>query len=176
MEVLSLIVLILLSLVGYSAGAVGRAGKGVELKPALIDLCLVLLVWGLALCSRLSYDFDKWLLIPAWIMISTAVGMAAVSLRRSVRSEKSKQEEPEEHSLAWFKRIWHCWRGFSLRMGSFQSRVFLSFFFFLLITPAALLIKAVGDPLRIKKATANGSFWLTKTHTQEGLEDFRRQF
>jgi hypothetical protein len=176
LEALSFIVLVLLSLVGYSAGAAGRAGKGADLKPALIDLFLVLLIWGGAVFSRLSYDFNKLLLILVWVLISAAIGMVSVSLRRLTRPEKPKQEEPGEHSSALFKRLWEGWKGFSRRMGSFQSRVLLSFFFFLLITPIALLVKAAGDPLRIKKALSKESFWLTRAHTSENLEDFRRQF
>lgn len=45
MELISFIALILLSLVGYCAGAVSKAGKYVELKPQIIDLMLVTVIW-----------------------------------------------------------------------------------------------------------------------------------
>jgi len=69
METISFIVLILLSLVGYSAGAVGKAGKFVELKPRVIDLILVVLIWIGAIYSRVTFDLNKWLLILMWIIL-----------------------------------------------------------------------------------------------------------
>jgi len=46
METLSFIVLILLSLVGYSGGATCKAGKYADIKPQIVDLIIVLLIWA----------------------------------------------------------------------------------------------------------------------------------
>ena len=176
MEVLSFVVLILLSLVGYSAGAAGRAGKNTDLKPTIMDLMLVAFIWVGAIYTRLVYDFNKWLLILVWVAVSAVLGLVAVSFRRLSRKIPSTQEDPDEVPSAFFKRLWHRWTGFSKRMGSFQSRIILSFFFFVLISPAALIIKVLGDPLRIKKIEGADSHWLAKTPSSQELEDFRRQF
>jgi hypothetical protein len=52
----------------------------------------------------------------------------------------------------------------------------LSFFFFILISPAAVVIKMIGDPLQIKKKKTQDSYWLAKLQGTSDLEDFRRQF
>ncbi len=176
MEALSYIVLILLSLVGYSGGATGRAGKNTDLKPVILDLILVVLIWTAAIYSRITYDFNKWLMILVWIGISAAIGIAAVFFRRLPRDIESKQEDSEEIPLSFFKRLWFRWTGFSKRMGSFQSRILLSFFFFIFISPAALIIKVLGDPLQIKKKKTMDTYWSTRTQSPAELEDYRRQF
>jgi Ca2+/Na+ antiporter len=173
-EALSYIVLILLSLVGYSGGATGRAGKRVDLKPVILDLILVALVWAAALYSRITYDFNKWLLILVWVGIAVVVGWTAVSFRRL--EKKEKEEETEELPGNIFKRIWHRWTGFSKRMGSFQSRVMLSFFFFIIVSPVALIIRVLGDPLKIKKNKVMSSYWSAKTPGSTDIADYRRQF
>ena len=174
MAALSYIVLVLLSLVGYSGGAAGRAGKSVDLKPAVLDLVFIVLIWTAAIYSRLTYDFNKWLLILVWVGIAVAVGWVAVSARKLPKKEGA--EKTVELPTALFKRIWHRWTGFSKRMGSFQSRVMLSFFFFALISPAALIIKMLGDPLSIKGKKAMDSYWLARTPSSTEIEDYRRQF
>jgi hypothetical protein len=176
LEALSYIVLVLLSLVGYSGGATGRAGKSPDLKPMVIDLVLVAFIWTAAFYSRLTYDFNKWLLILVWVGISVVVGIVAVSFRRWPVKDQSHEGEAEELPPGIFKRIWHRWTGFSKRMGSFQSRVMLSFFFFIIVSPAALIIKVLGDPLRIKKKEILETYWLAKTPSSTELEDYRRQF
>ena len=176
MEALSYIVLVLLSLVGYSGGATVRAGKKVDLKPVLLDLVLVALIWAVALYSRLTYDFNKWLLILVWVGISVVVGIVAVSFRRLQRENESQQQETMYASSGIFKKVWHRWTGFSKRMGSFQSRIMLSFFFFIIISPAALIIRVLGDPLQIKKKKTMDTYWLAKAPSSTEIEDYRRQF
>lgn len=174
MEVISYIVLILLSLVGYSGGAAGRAGKRVDLKPVILDLILVALIWAAALYSRITYDFNKWLLILVWVGIAVVVGWTAVSFRKL--EKKEKEEETEELPGNSFKRVWHRWTGFSKRMGSFQSRVMLSFFFFVIVSPGALIIRVLGDPLSIKGKKTMDTYWSAKTPSSTEIADYRRQF
>lgn len=176
MEALSYIVLVLLSLVGYSGGATGRAGKSTDLKPVALDLILVILIWAGAVYSRLTLDFNKWLMILVWIAASAVVGILAVALRRLPRGIQPEQGGAEEVPAGFLRRIWHRWRAFSKRMGSFQSRTMLSLFFFVIVSPAAVLIKVLGDPLRIKKTKAMESYWLAKTESPTEIEDYRRQF
>ena len=176
MEVLSYIVLVLLSLVGYSGGVTIRAGKKVDLKPVLLDLVLVALIWAGALYSRLTYDFNKWLLILVWVGISVVVGIVAVSFRRLQRENESQQQETKYPSSGIFKKLWHRWTEFSKKMGSFQSRVMLSFFFFIIVSPVAVLIKLFGDPLSIKRKKAMDTYWSAKMPSSTEIEDYRRQF
>ena len=176
MEALSYIVLVLLSLLGYSGGAVGRAGKRRELKPVIADLVLVGLIWTAAITSRLAFDFNKWLLILAWIGIAAFMGMMAVSIRQLPASEEVPEDRLENLSPGVLKKLWKRWTGFSKRMGSFQSRILLSFFFFVLISPVAFFIMTLGDPLRIKKKKTEKTYWSPKVQNPVEIEDFRRQF
>ena len=174
MEALSYIVLVLLSLVGYSGGATVGGGKNVELKPVILDLILIVLLWTAAIYTRLTYDFNKWLLILVWVGIAAAVGWSAVIGRKLQKEQETEQDAEPSGNI--FKRLWNRWTGFSKRMGSFQSRVMLSLFFFALVTPAALIIKVLGDPLRIKKKKAMNTYWLAKAPCSTEIEDYRRQF
>jgi hypothetical protein len=72
--------------------------------------------------------------------------------------------------------MWKRWAVFSKRMGSFQSRVMLSLFFFVFISPVAFLITLLGDPLKIKKRRKLETYWSTRAESSGGLEEFRRQF
>ena len=145
-----------------------------DIKPVFFDLVLVAFIWTAALYSRITYDFNKWLLILVWVGISVIVGWVAVSARRLPKKEKA--EEGEELPETLLKRLWHRWTGFSKRMGSFQSRVMLSFFFVIIVSPAAVLIKVLGDPLSIKRKKVMDTYWMTKTPSSTEIEDYRRQF
>jgi uncharacterized membrane protein YoaK (UPF0700 family) len=175
MNTISIIILLLLSLVGYSGGATGKAGKEVDLKPKIIDLVLVLTIWAAAIYSRFAHDFNKWLLIIIWVSVSVIVGIVVATIRQLKRINIPSEEETEKANSASFKGLWLKWKEFSRRMGSFQSRILLSLFFFLVVTPFALAIKLMGDPLRIKHSVER-SFWLSKDEASKDLEEFRRQF
>lgn len=176
MEIFSFIVLILLSLVGYSAGAVGKAGKLVVLKPQIIDLILVSVIWAGAIYSRIVFDLNKWLMILVFIVLSSLIGVLAVLPRKLPEQEVSNTRRPKEAvSSNLVKRLWQSWGNFSRRMGNFQTRIFLSLFFFILVSPLALVVKTFSDPLSIKHGSSN-SYWLTKAKTEIDLEQSRRQF
>ena len=173
MSVLSFMALILLSLLAYSGGVVGKAGKSSDIKPQIIDLFLILIIWAGAIYSRLTFRFNKWLLILIWIVVSALIGILSAWPRKA-RGNKPKIIS-KEISPNLLKHIWQAWKAFSLRLGSFQSRVWLSLFFFIFISPAAVLVKAFSDPLGIKKC-GKVSHWLPKKDLGSDLEQYRRQF
>lgn len=174
MEIISFIVLILLSLVGYSAGAVGKAGKSVALKPQIIDLALVLFIWAGAVYSRIALDLNKWLMILAWVVLSSLVGILAVWPRKvSVIPVQAIREQKKPRNF--LKKLWQSWENFSRRMGNFQSRIVFSWLFLIFISPFALAVKMFSDPLIIKRRSSQ-SHWLPKERIQFDREQFRRQF
>lgn len=175
MNTLSTIALILLSLVGYSGGAAGRAGKRNDLKPKIIDLILVAVIWTGAIYSRITLDLDKWLLILVWLILASIVGVLAVSLRELPEKRELSRKELPTTQKNIFKRIWQSWNDFSKRMGAFQSRIILSLFFFTLVSPFALAVRMLSDPLRLKYRRLT-SWWISKKETKNELEQFRRQF
>jgi hypothetical protein len=175
MEAFSYIVLILLSLVGYSAGAVRGAGRGVELKPRIVDLILLSAVWGGAVFSRMALDWNRWLVILAWIVLSGLIGVLAVWPRRPAEETALSKNRSIDVSKGPLRILWQRWGDFSGRMGSFQSRIVASLVFFVVVAPFAMAAKAFSDPLG-KKYRGGGSYWLPRTRTEANLEQSRRQF
>lgn len=176
MEFLSYLVLILLSLLAYSAGSVWRAGKAVDLKPQALDLVIVIVLWAAAIAFRVGLTINRWLIVLAWVTVSLASGYLAVALRgRILRSRPKKAEAPIVSTASFFRRKWESWKGFSWRMGGYQSRILLSFFFFLFVTPFAVAVKLFSDPLRIRHRSRT-SHWQEKKEIQADLEALRKQF
>jgi hypothetical protein len=177
MQFLSLMVLILLSLAAYSAGAAAKAGKRFDIKPQLVDLALVVLIWAAAVSTRASWHMGRWRLVAVWAAVSGLTGFAAASLRKLPAARSGAHEAPRLPVSA-AKRIWRVWTDFSRRMGGFQSRVLLSFFFFIVVTPFALLVKVFSDPLRIKRGARKSgeTYWLPKKEVNAHPDEFRRQF
>lgn len=175
MEVVSFIILILLSLVGYSAGAVSRTSTSVQLKPKMIDLILISLIWAGAIYSKTVLDLNRWLIILVWLILSSLIGFLATLPRKLPKEKALSNKGARESSKNLIKEFWQVWRNFSERMGNFQSRIFLSFFFFVLVSPFALAVKIFSDPLQIKRRS-NESHWLLKAKTEIDLEQFKRQF
>ena len=175
MQIISFIVLILLSLVGYCAGAVGKAGKTAELKPQIVDLALVSGIWAAAIYSRIILDLNKWLVILIWVILGMVIGVLAVLPRKLSVEEASSNKEPKEASRNLLERLWQNWGDFSKRMGGFQSRIILSLFFLILVLPLALGVKVFSDPLRLKHRSGE-SHWLLRMETEADLEQSKRQF
>lgn len=175
MEIISFIVLILLPLVGYSAGAVSKSGKLVELKPQIIDLILVVIIWIGAITSRIVLDLNKWLLILVWIILSISIGILAIWPRKLSEEKAPSTKKLKETSKNLIKVLWQSWKNFSNRIGSFQSRIILSLFFFIFVSPFALAVKIFSDPLKIKHQSSK-SHWLPKKEIKIDLEQYRRQF
>jgi len=178
MEVISFIVLILLSLTGYSAGATGKAGKFADLKPQIVDLTIVLLIWAGAIYSRITFDLKKWFLILIWVILSIIVGILAILFRKlpekkiSNISNKGKSKKVQSNIL---NNLEQSWKNFSTRIGSFQSRIILSLFFFFFVSPFALAVKMFSDPLKIKHQSSK-SHWLPKREIKIDQEQYKTQF
>jgi len=71
------------------------------------------------------------------------------------------------------KALWQGWVRVSKKIGDFQARLLLSFFYLVLVVPLGLMARLFSDPLAIRKSTANWSPRQTPPHR---LEDARRQF
>jgi len=175
MEAISFILLILFSLVGFSSGAVLKAGRFVQPKPQIIDLILISVIWSGAIYFRLALDFNKWLVILLWLILSSLTGILAVWSRKFASEKIISDKKTKETANNLLKRFWQSWRDFSLRMGEFQSRLILSLFFFTTVSPFALAVKMFSDPLHIRHQ-GNKSNWLPKMRTKINLEQFKRQF
>ena len=50
------------------------------------------------------------------------------------------------------RKIWNGWKKIAIKIGRFNTIVFLSIFYFLVLTPVGLLFNLFGwDPLEMKK-------------------------
>jgi len=176
MKILSYVVLILLSLVGYSAGVTKRARKVKDLEPQLLDIFIVLLIWMAAGFSRMTFDLNKWILILIGVFVSYIIGFIVHWLRMPKANFSPDEKKPpgiDERQAR--KNLWETWKEFSKRMGAFQSRMLLSYIFFILIFPFALIVKIFSDPLNLKTRTGE-THWQERKNPSENMEDYKRQF
>ncbi len=175
MDAISIVILILLCLWGYSAGAVAKAGKSVELKPQVIDLVLVSVIWAGAIYTIVSLDLNRWLVVLVWLVLSVIVGVLAVWPRRHHEVDISRSKAQGQTPSSFIKRLWQGWAGFSRRIGGFHGRIVLSFLFFIPISPFALGVRLFSDPLNTKRRSGV-THWLPLTGKDVDLEQLRRQF
>jgi len=61
-------------------------------------------------------------------------------------------------------------------MGGFQSRILLGLFYFLVVTPFGLGVKAFSDPLHLRR-TEGPSNWIPRNDTTPAhLDEAKKQF
>jgi hypothetical protein len=174
MEILSIAALVLLSLFGYSTGAVATGRKSWLLKPQPADLLFMLLIWSGAIATRLTLGWNRWLLTLGWLGLAFLGGRLSSLFRKSppARSPNPPFEgAPSRNSI---RKLWLKWKDLSGRAGNFQSRLVLSYFFFLFVAPFGLAVRIFGDPLRIKRRE-KASYWLSRPEAAGGLEQSRKQ-
>jgi hypothetical protein len=74
-----------------------------------------------------------------------------------------------------FRRLWEHWKVIAHKIGTFQSRVLLNIFYFVILAPFGLGVKLFADPLRMRQQ--NYSHWLEKeSQPAPAWERARRQF
>jgi hypothetical protein len=147
MELVSGLALVLLTLVGYSSGAVLGAPRRTPV-PALLDLAVVLSLWVVALVTR--PELGKWGAIGAWLVVGILDG-AVLSRARAGRYPKAKTGAPAAS-------LWQAWKGFARRMGNYQSRMLMAYLYFTLVLPFGLGVALLSDPLRLKPGAAESNW------------------
>jgi phosphoglycerol transferase MdoB-like AlkP superfamily enzyme len=175
MEILNFVALILLSLVGYSGGVVGKAGKFVEIKPQVVDLFMLLFLWTAAIYTKSIFELNKWLLVLLWIVLAILLGLFRAFFRKKTKESISPLDKPDNLPSGLAQRLWRKWERFGHRMGSFQSRALLSFFFFIIVSPFALAVKWFSDPLRIKRQSQE-THWHIRKEEKPDIGQYRRQY
>ncbi|MBN1887963.1 MAG: hypothetical protein JW850_08220 [Thermoflexales bacterium] len=169
MDVLSMLALVLLTLVGYSSGAT-LVGKGKKVTPDLSDVAAVVLLWAAAVAARPI--LGKWLSIGVWLGVGLVVGALGVALRQRRYPLDKAAAPPAGRGL---ERLWQSWKACSLRLGNYQSRVWLALFYFLIVIPFGLGVRLFVDPLRLKARPAE-SAWTAREKSAADLESARSQF
>lgn len=169
MDFLSGVVLVLLTLVGYSSGAI-VAGKSRSVAPRLFDLFLVILLWVAALSTRSM--LGKWAAILIWLVAGGIVGVLLTLLRlESYETREPKASGSKTGNI--FRRVIKVWNSFAARIGNYQSRLILSLFYFVVVTPYGLFMKLFSDPLCLRRTQ---SCWIQREAMNAEFEDAKRQF
>lgn len=66
------------------------------------------------------------------------------------------------------RNLWSHWLALAHKIGQFQSRVILTLFYFVVVTPFGLAVRAFGDPLQIKRrAISDASSAWSARHTRD---------
>jgi len=71
-------------------------------------------------------------------------------------------------------RAWARWKIIAHAIGTFQARVLLSVFYFVVVPPFALIVK-VKDPLGLRRRDISGA-WVVRPAVDTSSEAARRQF
>lgn len=172
MAFLSNLALVLLSMVGYSAGAMIAGGKK-KVTPSIFDLIVIVIMWGSALMTRAWFG-NKWLALGLWIVIGLILGSLVCAAQRSTYPiEKWGKEIPP--GVRGFKGFWEKWKAFGVRLGNFQSRLLLAFFYFPVVIPFGIVVRLNKDPLQRKVHQAE-SRWMPRSKCDHDLESIQRQF
>ena len=79
---------------------------------------------------------------------------------------------------AALRRVWEGWKVFGHYLGDFQARLLLTFFYFTVLLPYGLVIRAFGDPLHIRLASRRRlqSAWATRRSEETDLARARQAF
>jgi len=73
------------------------------------------------------------------------------------------------------RQLWIKWKAIATAIGNLQARIFLSLFYFLIVTPFGLVVRFLSDPLYIKRRQ-EPTFWRPKTLSEPTVEEARKQF
>lgn len=182
LELLGIMVIILLTMVGYASGATLAANRRAY-EPGIVDLGAIFGLWVLFFWLRPQLA-RPWLLaavIGGGIMCGYLVGVARLARQDTAREVPASElpahaREKGETVVAanLFRRGWQRWNDFAARMGNIQGRLLMGFFYFLVVTPFGLVARLFTDPLAIKQ-TPPQTNWQPKEETDATLEAAREQ-
>ena len=163
--------LILLTLVGFSSGAV-IAGRGEKEPLGLLDLGVAILFLALALGTRSV--LERWLAIPIWFILAGLGSALLTGIRYKDRSTK-KVPSPHLTEKGPVHRVLDWWKVFATKLGNYQGRLMFAFFYFVIVTPFGIGVRLFSDPLKVKRA-GRATNWLERSSVKHGLEAGREQF
>jgi hypothetical protein len=169
MNLLSTIALFMLIPVGYASGVTaGTRWKSV--KPTILDLVMVLLLWVGAFFFRNT--LGHLLSILVWLLIGFVLGWTLARTRYGALKAGEIPTIDEEASI--WRRVWQKWVLFAEEMSNFQSRMLISYFYFSIVLPFGLIAQLGDDPLQIKDQN-NLSEWQSKENRSTTMEEVGRQ-
>lgn len=72
------------------------------------------------------------------------------------------------------RTIWRRWLVLAHKIGTFQSRILLTLFYFVIVAPFGLAVRLLADPLHIKSRSASAR-WVRRATRDVDLAAARRQ-
>ena len=152
MELLSIVALILLTMVGYSSG-VTVAGRGRHVMPT--GLLLGIVVGVLFTAVRLTITKEAPIIPESELPVHARETAVA----------------PE---ASFGRKLWLRWTAFATRMGGVQGRLFMGYFYFIIVTLFGLGMRIFSDPLHMKRPF-HQSGWSAKDVIDSTVEAAREQ-
>lgn len=70
--------------------------------------------------------------------------------------------------------LWDGWKIIARKIGHFQTRLVLSLLYFVVLSPVAVLLRILGDPLGLRQSI-DGAQWRARDFPVRSLEQARRQ-
>lgn len=163
--------LVLLTIVGFSSGAV-IAGRGEKEPLGLLDLGVALLFLALALGTRSV--LGRWLAIPIWFILAGSGSVLLTGIRyRDSRTEKMVRLNLKEKRPV--RRVLDGWKAFAAKLGNYQGRLMFAFFYFVVVTPFGIGVRLFSDPLKVKPFE-RATCWSERGSIKHDLEASREQF
>jgi hypothetical protein len=172
MEAFSIIALLLLLFFGYSFGSVIGVGRSKTATPEPLDIGVVLVLVFLAFLSR--PHLSKWLTLGLWVFSTVLVSMI-LSYKRKAKDPQVKQEATVMDQVSGWQRLWTRWKALAIRLGDYQGRLILALFYFGVITIWGLLVRLLGDPLKLRKSQVS-SFWVNRLEVSTDIKEAERQY
>jgi hypothetical protein len=174
MEFASSLALVLLTLVGYSSGAVLGARRRTPV-PGLFDLLVVVILWVVALATRSA--LGKWPAIAVWLAVGILVGALLAKARTAQYPKASAAQELGRTTVSGpTRKLWEAWKSFARRMGNYQSRTLMGFLYFTVVLPFGAAVTVLSDPLKVKHAGRLSTWQPKHTAVKPSLEEAGRQF
>jgi hypothetical protein len=171
MNILSTIILILLTLAGYSAGAV-IARRGKKKLPELFDVGVAVLLLAAAL--ETNAVIGRKIMILVWLILAGFVS-ALLTKGLTKEGEIRKGVEPAPVETGLLRRAWAGWKAFAGEVGNYQGRLLLAFFYFIIVTPFGIGVRLFSDPLKVKPHPRM-TCWSKRDSQRQELEAARAQF
>lgn len=169
MAVISAVAAALLTIAGYSTGAV-LAGKAKDVHPKLLDVFLVPLLCALAVIIRSGGGW--WPIVMAAIG-GGLVGATVTAIVYRVKPDHSRYVTPvPRRHLSFVNRVGEKWQWLAKALGNYQGRMLMSIVYFLLVAPFAIILRMTDDPLHVR-LPANKTMWPEHSSGVVSLEQAR---
>ena len=154
----------------YSAGST-LGSKGRKTAPSLVDFVMIIAICVVAANTR--HLIGTFVFYPLWIVSVPLIATVASFRHRKLPLPDIKTNDTVPTSFLGNAKA--KWLNFSHQAGGYSSRVMLTGFYFIFVTPYAIAIRLLSDPLELRKPKS-GTMWVKRESMKNTMSDFRKQF